>query len=767
MGVILRCGALLALLLLTCCAGNPSAGSASVTGSPAPQPAADTAALSALAQAPAPPGVDSAVWRRLKDALARVLESRPVAQASLLADSAGKHAGLPHQVSAPPVDEASRTTLSYNEAGKVLSWGYFNSGDYDQNGEVGVSDLTPLGQHFGETSPAGPPNPFPLSTVLAIIDGNGDGEINIADITPIGMHFGTRIQGYHVYRAAEESAYPLADDAPNGIGTELIGQLPLADYPTAGQRRSMYFPIEPQEQEHYYWVRCYDGFADGSASNSLKIAKAPNKPPQAELLAVSDGVVPYHVRFDGSYSSDPDGSITQFEWDWDNDDVYDYSTGTVPRADFYYYSAGSYTIKLRVTDDAGASDVVLEYFTVFPGATWHREIAADAAYESDTRVGSWLNGYWMLDVGGKPAFIYVMTENPTDGMPVYDKLYFTRAIDSDGTHWNEPLELDSVKYMEEWGTTPRECLRYPEGFFFADKPSVTYWHGAFESSGNFDYDTRLAVAKDTAGAAWSPQQQMFEHSRSYYGTAIIDCQGLPIYVADGIVTGADDPSGSSWTTRYAFPMLGGSNFVGLGMVQNSPAIAVRYPTAEVGNLLYMRATDLEGRQWPKWPTVVVPVNAASASTSTYVPRIFVADGMPAIAYFDDNLSMLKYVRALDETGSAWGEPVALDLWTDGWQSVALLEGRPAILYEDGISGEMKLVVANDKAGVSWSFPVFVDLSQGQAASAGHAASRSASALAGWSQDILKNIGGRLAFSLDGAYTEGTQHHQTAELAIYY
>jgi len=57
-------------------------------------------------------------------------------------------------------------------------------GDYDQNGEVNIADLTPLANHLGETGG------WDLTTIQSVLDGDGNGEINLADITPIGMHFG-------------------------------------------------------------------------------------------------------------------------------------------------------------------------------------------------------------------------------------------------------------------------------------------------------------------------------------------------------------------------------------------------------------------------------------------------------------------------------------------------------------------------------------------------------------------------------------------------
>ena len=69
---------------------------------------------------------------------------------------------------------------------------YRNQGDYDVNGLVAISDLTPVGIHFGKT------NESADWTEAQLADGDGNGVITIADVTPIGQNFGGRIDGYEL-----------------------------------------------------------------------------------------------------------------------------------------------------------------------------------------------------------------------------------------------------------------------------------------------------------------------------------------------------------------------------------------------------------------------------------------------------------------------------------------------------------------------------------------------------------------------------------------
>jgi len=81
-----------------------------------------------------------------------------------------------------------------------------------------------------------------------------------------------------------------------------------------------------------------------------------NNPPNAVATAnPTSGPAPLTVQFTGSGSSDPDGDALSYAWDLDGDGAYDDATAANPR--FTYATAGTYTVRLRVTDARGASSV--------------------------------------------------------------------------------------------------------------------------------------------------------------------------------------------------------------------------------------------------------------------------------------------------------------------------------------------------------------------------------------------------------------------------
>ncbi|MFA9416171.1 PKD domain-containing protein [Natrinema sp. HArc-T2] len=72
------------------------------------------------------------------------------------------------------------------------------------------------------------------------------------------------------------------------------------------------------------------------------------------------------VTLDASDSSDPDGTITSYEWDTDGDGYYDdyddADNGRTTRGTFE--SGGTYTVGLKVTDNGGKTDTVTKQITV-------------------------------------------------------------------------------------------------------------------------------------------------------------------------------------------------------------------------------------------------------------------------------------------------------------------------------------------------------------------------------------------------------------------
>jgi len=96
------------------------------------------------------------------------------------------------------------------DAGITLSWTEKNIGDYDNNGEVGVPDITPIAQHYLHEKDGDGVWPDPYDE---LIDGDNSGDIGIADITPIAVNYLNAVVGYNIYRVLDTGGTPDFTDA--------------------------------------------------------------------------------------------------------------------------------------------------------------------------------------------------------------------------------------------------------------------------------------------------------------------------------------------------------------------------------------------------------------------------------------------------------------------------------------------------------------------------------------------------------------------------
>ncbi len=75
------------------------------------------------------------------------------------------------------------------------------------------------------------------------------------------------------------------------------------------------------------------------------------------------------IEFDPSDSYDFDGTIILYEWDFDGDGVYDFSTTTSDKVSHIYIKPGTYNVTLRVTDNDELTNTVTDTKTITPGMT--------------------------------------------------------------------------------------------------------------------------------------------------------------------------------------------------------------------------------------------------------------------------------------------------------------------------------------------------------------------------------------------------------------
>jgi hypothetical protein len=160
---------------------------------------------------------------------------------------------------------------------ETLLWTYASPGDYDQNSEVNISDLTPIGTYFKATS---------SSTNWAaarVADGDPNGEVNLGDIQPIAVHYLRRVTDYQVKSGSAVSG-PFADVTDGLVphGSSII--------PAGGGFRLFSKALTAAVDNAWYVVSAVDGAEEASGhSNAVQYIPGGALLPPQNLTAHSDG----------------------------------------------------------------------------------------------------------------------------------------------------------------------------------------------------------------------------------------------------------------------------------------------------------------------------------------------------------------------------------------------------------------------------------------------------------------------------------------------
>jgi PKD repeat protein len=177
--------------------------------------------------------------------------------------------------------------------------------------------------------------------------------------------------------------------------------------------------------------------------------EAANKPPKAAAGQNQNASVGASVAFDGSASSDEDGTIAKFEWDFG-----DGSKGEGAKVTHIYATAGTFSVSLTVTDDKGATakatvtvtvsgkPIVREHASASPAlrltATFPVADQHGHAYiaiwkgEWPVKQGQWLE-YQVAMFSGNPAFQASVDASTADGATLRDiQLAGKPVVDQNG-----------------------------------------------------------------------------------------------------------------------------------------------------------------------------------------------------------------------------------------------------------------------------------------------------------------------------------------------
>ncbi|MGO4956995.1 PKD domain-containing protein [Luteococcus sp. Sow4_B9] len=172
-----------------------------------------------------------------------------------------------------------------------------------------------------------------------------------------------------------------------GDGTTGTGAITTHDYGAAGS----------------YTVTLTVTDDKGETSTSSRAVLVADKPNQAPTAAFTHTVDQLTAQVDASTSTDPDGSIATYAWDFG-----DGQTATGRSVQHVYAQVGEHTVTLTVTDDAGAKATSTATVTTTAQAAAGLPVAQDAFGQVETRWGT-------ADVGGAWSYPIAPTLFRTDG----------------------------------------------------------------------------------------------------------------------------------------------------------------------------------------------------------------------------------------------------------------------------------------------------------------------------------------------------------------
>jgi len=662
-GILLACAA--AALLCACGSGGEAL---QPYGTALPAASGALAELDALA---CPEGVAPELWQQLKSALRGALREQS------------------RVVSAPPsgANNAVNDLAVTDDGGQPhFTWHYRNLGDYDQNGTVAIADLTPIAMHFGET--------YDLITQqnspAAVIDGSGNGKVDIADVTAIAVGFSVNCTAYRVQNATTATAdeWNNLDEVPQEDGTG-DGRLEYA------------VTVDPGGGEYYRVVPVDADGAEGEPSNVQRFSTAP-----PEILSVSPTEVVYGTEVVFSATFTGSAPIT-FAWDFGEACLPSYSGDANPVVTVTE-TKGEYQCSVTATNAYG-EDVFPFTLTVggnppevqavdYTPARVTQQITFTATVTGDEP----MTYQWEFDGGVDPL-------TSTETSPVLDateegnfggNVTVTNDVGQDQFYFNfviqpapEPPEILDIGPT---GGNAGETIQVSANVRGSLPLTYTWdFNGAATSYNPSDASPEVTLTS-TPGVydecSLKLENEFGQVTQGFTMTVISEFTGAILVVDDG---GPQDP-----------PDRVGS-YCRLVVADGHPAIA--YHNSTKHSLKFIRATNPYGTEWNEPSITVVDEHDAG----TWMDAAII-DGFPAVAYYNDTDDDLMFVRALDAKGSdPWGVPQTLDSMDNTGRHISLgiagdPPGYPAVSYYKDSGSDLRFVRAENKEGFTWRAPITLD-----------------------------------------------------------
>lgn len=353
---------------------------------------------------------------------------------------------------------------------------------------------------------------------------------------------------------------------------------------------------------------------------------------------------------------DYDGGIAEYEWDFDGDGTYDI-TLSGKETEYTYSTAGLHEVKLRLTDNLGASAIASKVIECF---TWeYVELFAgcDAL---------------LLTVDDRPAVFF---HSSISGDPYTTTICYSIADGNSFLNWTQPTVVVD-------GNHP-QVVRIVDIAVVNSKPALCY-----TLENEFDYF--YVVAHDPSGTSWTDAVQIVGVENQIRMPSLSEISGHPAVSCVGgdaaslHYVRANDPLGGNWPEPVDVESTSFSGWDSV-LVSTAPGPAIAYMSNE--GLSYVCALDQYGGSWSDPVRVVKQFDRVfycppfSCILDGDTPVIVYGNRFPRTCGYDH----FECVRSMDPLGQQWSWPVELGGPSDS-------NARPGIVKWKG-----NLVVAY------WSF----------------------------------------------------------------
>jgi PKD repeat protein len=356
-----------------------------------------------------------------------------------------------------------------------------------------------------------------------------------------------------------------------------------------------------------------NGGATGTTTAAVTVNSAP--PPTAFFVITDVNVL--SASFDGGGSSDVDGTITSYAWNFG-----DGAVATGPNAQHTYAAAGTYTVTLTVTDNDGNTGTASETLVVhappptaaFTSNTSYLHASFDGTGSSGTITGyAWNFGDSTSGTGATPQHTYAAAGIYTVTLTVTDNDGRTAATTGQVTTTDAPL---------------------PTAAFTS---SLSYLRASFDASGSSDADGTITGYAwnfgDSATGTGPTPQHTYAAARTYTVTLTVTDNDGHTGTITHDVTATNPPPPTAGFTSSTSDLTASFNGSGSSDVDGTiTGYAWNFGDSATGTGPTPQHTYAAGGTY----TVTLTVTDNDGHTGTTTGQVTVFD--PAVQYASDTFT---------------------------------------------------------------------------------------------------------------------------------